>query len=99
MSWTRRVVAVGVAVVFFLFSSQSVVKAQGGQSNPQAGSQPAQTPAPSESPAPPPITVTENVVVSASKTEQQIVDAPATMTVIGSRALEVAPSADYSQVL
>ena len=41
----------------------------------------------------------ETVVVSASKTEQQLVDAPATITVIGPRALEVAPSANYADVL
>jgi hypothetical protein len=39
------------------------------------------------------------VVVSASKVEQQLVDAPATMTVIGPRALEVAPSTNYADLL
>lgn len=41
----------------------------------------------------------EEVVVSASKTEQQLVDAPATMTVIGERALTVAPSNNYAELL
>jgi len=41
----------------------------------------------------------ETVVVSASKTEQQIVNAPATMTVIGAKALEVAPSNNYADIL
>jgi outer membrane receptor protein involved in Fe transport len=44
-------------------------------------------------------TYSETVVVSASKTEQQLVDAPATMTVIGPRALEVAPSGNYAELL
>ena len=44
-------------------------------------------------------TYAETVVVSASKTEQQLVDAPATMTVIGPRALEVAPSGSYAELL
>jgi iron complex outermembrane receptor protein len=73
--------------------------AAGAQDSQPAGpapSPPAQTPASAETA---PITVTENVVVSASKTEQLVVDAPATMTVIGPRSLDVAPSADYSQVL
>ncbi len=46
-----------------------------------------------------PPTYRETVVVSASKTEQQLVDAPATMTVIGPRALEVAPSGNYAELL
>ncbi|HEX5069901.1 MAG TPA: TonB-dependent receptor [Vicinamibacterales bacterium] len=41
----------------------------------------------------------EEVVVSASKTEQLLVDAPATMTVIGERALTVAPSNNYAELL
>lgn len=44
-------------------------------------------------------TYKETVVVSASKTEQQLVDAPATMTVIGARALSVAPSNNYGDLL
>jgi outer membrane receptor protein involved in Fe transport len=41
----------------------------------------------------------ENVVVSASKTEQQIVDAAATMTVIGQKELSVAPTNNYADLL
>ena len=41
----------------------------------------------------------ENVVVSASKMEQQLVDAPATMTVIGPKQLEVAPSSNFAEIL
>ena len=48
---------------------------------------------------PPPPTYRETVVVSASKTEQQLVDAPATMSVLGERELAVAPSGSYSDLL
>lgn len=41
----------------------------------------------------------ETIVVSASKTEQQLVNAPATMTVIGPKALEIAPSNNYADLL
>ena len=41
----------------------------------------------------------ETVVVSASKTEQQLVDAPATMSVIGAKMLEVSPSSNYADLL
>jgi iron complex outermembrane receptor protein len=61
---------------------------QGGPSGSTSTAEPAQEP-----------TYSETVVVSASKTEQQLVDAPATMTVIGPRALEVAPSGNYSELL
>jgi outer membrane receptor protein involved in Fe transport len=64
------------------------------------------TPPPGQAQPPPPppppaqeVTYKETVVVSATKTEQQIVDAPATMTVIGPRALSVAPSNNYADLL
>ena len=62
---------------------------QAGQGSGQAG----------QSQDPPPATYRETVVVSASKTEQQLVDAPATMSVIGERALTVAPSGSYAELL
>src|SRR5262245_66506734 len=60
-----------------------------------------QPPPPPTQPPPPAqdVTYKETVVVSASKTEQQLVDAPATMTVIGPRALSVAPSNNYADLL
>jgi iron complex outermembrane receptor protein len=63
---------------------------------------PAQNPPAAQNPPPPPVpdlSYKETVVVSASKTEQQLVDAPATMTVIGPRALSVAPSGSYADLL
>lgn len=44
-------------------------------------------------------TYKETVVVSASKTEEQLVDAPATMSVIGQKELTVAPSANYGDLM
>jgi iron complex outermembrane receptor protein len=41
----------------------------------------------------------ETVVVSASKTEQQLVNAPATMSVIGPEILNIAPSTNYGDLL
>jgi iron complex outermembrane receptor protein len=65
---------------------------------------PVQQPPPAQQPPPTPsaaqeVTYKETLVVSASKTEQQLVDAPATMSVIGPRALSVAPSTNYADLL
>jgi outer membrane receptor protein involved in Fe transport len=67
----------------------------------QSGStqQPPPPPPPPQPPKTEDPTYKETVVVSASKTEQQLVNAPATMTVIGGRALEVAPSNNYADLL
>lgn len=64
--------------------------------------QPPTQPPPTQPPAKPPVKpeeYKETVVVSASKSEQQLVNAPATMTVIGAKALEVAPSNNYADLL
>jgi iron complex outermembrane receptor protein len=60
---------------------------------------PQQDPTQKPPPDPQDPTYRETVVVSASKTEQQLVDAPATMTIIGSRQLTLAPSATYGDLL
>ena len=60
---------------------------QGQQKPPPPPQQPPPTPSAAQE-----VTYKETLVVSASKTEQQLVDAPATMSVIGPRALSVAPS-------
>ena len=59
--------------------------------------QPAQTPPPP--PQEEPVRIEENVVVSATKVEQQLVNAPATISVIGARTLDVAPSNSYADLL
>src|SRR4029453_6218638 len=41
----------------------------------------------------------EDVVGSASKTEQQLVDAPVTMSVINEKTLALSPSANYADIL
>jgi outer membrane receptor protein involved in Fe transport len=62
-----------------------------------AGQQPA-APAPAQDPsAPPPYE--ETVVVSASKTEEKLTNAPATMTVITGRAIENATSQNFAELL
>jgi len=68
------------------------------QTQPQAPPPP-QTPPPPKPADPQDLSYKEIVVVSASKVEQQLIDAPATMTVIGARALAVAPSSNYADLL
>jgi iron complex outermembrane receptor protein len=69
------------------------------QAQTQGQKPPTPTPTPTPTPDPQKPVVVEKVVVSASKNEQQLVDAPATMTVIGPKALEVAPSGNYAELL
>ena len=57
----------------------------------------AQQPASPQEPKEP--TYEETVVVSASKTEQKLVDAPATMTVIGAEHIERATSQNFAELL
>jgi len=105
-----RTLVVGIAVASVTSVSafaQSGSAPNGGPStgsSPQAGTvqQPPPPPQPPQPPPPPKPddpTYKETVVVSASKTEQQLVNAPATMSVIGARALEVAPSNNYADLL
>jgi outer membrane receptor protein involved in Fe transport len=56
-----------------------------------------QPPAPPQEPKEP--TYEETVVVSASKTEQKLVDAPATMTVIGQEKIQNATSQNFAELL
>ena len=77
---------------------QPQTQAQTQQQQPPPPTQGQQQQQQQQDPQKPP-TYKETVVVSASKTEQQIVAAPATMTVIGERALSVAPSNSYGDVL
>src|SRR5262245_8560548 len=97
MLLSRRVGILGIA----LLAVPVLSSAQGAQGQTQTQTPPPQTqqtqPPPQDPQKPP--TYKESVVVSASKTEQQIVSAPATMSVIGERALSVAPSNSYADVL
>src|SRR5687767_14190485 len=77
----------------------------------EAVSQPAGTPAPpaqqpsDQKPAPPPDQPTEpptyedQVVVTASRIEQKLVNAPATVTLISSQTIAASPSASYADLL
>ena len=101
MIWFRPVLA-GCALTLSLASSayaQSPASGTQGQAAPpaQPQAQASTQKPPDQKPQDP--TFKENVVVSASKTEQQLVDAPATMTVIGPKQLSVAPSNNYAEIL
>ena len=83
-----------VATVVMADPAQSQGQSQGqtqqGQAQ-QGQTQPAQKPED--------VKYKETVVVSASKKEQQLVNAPATMTVIGPEVLNLAPSTNYGDLL
>ena len=89
-----RVLTVALAVAF---AGSANLGAQAAQT-PQAP-KPAPAPAPAAPQQPKELTYEDTVVVSASKTEQKIVDAPATMTVFTPLMLASAPSANYGDLL
>ena len=83
-----RSAALGITCVIAL--SVSAVHAQ----------EPAPPPAPPQEPQQEePVRIEENVVVSATKVEQQLINAPATVTVIGPRTLDVSASQNYADIL
>ena len=95
-----RTFVLGVAIVGV--ASGSVLAQQQQQQAPPpppAGQQPPTPPAKPAEQKPADPTYKETVVVSASKTEQQLVNAPATMSVIGPKALEVSSSNNYADLL
>jgi outer membrane receptor protein involved in Fe transport len=71
------------------------------QQTPPAGQPAPPPPQPPKEPTPPAEipTYEETVVVTASKTEQALLDAPATMTVISSQTLQNLPAQNYADVL
>jgi iron complex outermembrane receptor protein len=76
--------------------------AQGAQTSPTqppkpAAQQPAQTTPPQKPEEPPKFE--ETVVVSASRAEEKLIDAPATMSVITTQAIETAPSPNFAELL
>lgn len=90
----KRMLSVALAVTFV--AAPSISLAQTPPPPPQQG----QTAKPTPPPAPQaPPKYEETVVVSASKTEQKIVDAPATMSVFTPQMLETTPAANYSDLL
>ena len=82
-----------------------------GAATPASGAQPPATTAQNPPPAPPkpeqkpepkpdePQKYEETVVVSASRTEEKLVNAPATMTVIGSNTIQSAPTQNFAELL
>ena len=98
-----RLVPTGLALALVFGTPVAARQTTGGSSPPPASPQTSTAPQTKTPPAKPDdqkSTKKEEVmVVSASKTEQQLVDAPATMTVIGEKALTVAPSNNYAELL
>ncbi|HUL74406.1 MAG TPA: TonB-dependent receptor [Vicinamibacterales bacterium] len=97
-----RPVVVGVTLLLAVAPGARASQTQGAATS---SSQSSQKPDP-QKPAPPKpdepkqdVSYKETVVVSASKTEQQLIDAPATITVIGEKALNVSPSNNYGDIL
>jgi iron complex outermembrane receptor protein len=90
-------------------TSVVVVGAAGVVSAQSSAQPPARTPAPAQQQPPPaapdkqppaePSTYEETVVVSASKTEEKLVNAPATMTVITADTIERAPTQNFADLL
>ncbi len=96
-----RVLFVATAVTLAASSALAGQTAQGTQTPPpgQTPAKPATPPAPAAQKDPKELTYEDTVVVSASKTEQKIVDAPATMTVFTPKMLENTPAANYGDLL
>jgi outer membrane receptor protein involved in Fe transport len=90
-------VRVAVAVTLAALASAPRIAAQ----SPTATQPPAQPPAAQQPPAQPAqdTTYEETVVVSGSRTEQKIGDAPASMTVIDAATIERATSQNFAEVL
>ncbi len=89
-----RVLTMTVAAIVV---ASTAFAAQAGQAaKPQTTAPPPQA-APPDKPKPP--TYEETIVVSASKTEQKIVDAPVTMTVFTPKFLADSPAANYGDLL
>src|SRR5688572_863602 len=90
------------AVAAALFASMPSDGApQGGQpaTQPPAQTQPQKPAAPPEQKPEQPPKYEETVVVSASKAEEKLVDAPATMSVITSATIETAPTRNFAELL
>jgi iron complex outermembrane receptor protein len=96
----RVVVATFVAAALVVTPLSAAPQGASGQAEPKPQQPPAQKP----DPKPDPKTdeqqkYEETVVVSASKTEQKLVNAPATMSVIGGRAIENASTQNFADLL
>ncbi len=93
--WRRIGLAATLAI---LAIGAAEAAGQGAQTPPAQAAKPAdpqpQTQKPEEAPK-----FEETVVVTASKAEQKLIDAPATMSVITAEAIETAPSPNFAELL
>lgn len=90
----------GLLVGLLLWSgSASPTAAQAPASSPAQPQPPPQPPPPVEAEAQEAQKYEEEVIVSASRTEQALVNAPATVTLIDSRAIENSPATNYAELL
>lgn len=83
-----------VALVLALAAPAMVFAQSGAQQPPAQPPQPTQPPQPDE-----PVVYEEQVVVTASRVEQQLVNAPATVSVVTSDMIESTPSTNYAELL
>jgi iron complex outermembrane receptor protein len=94
---------VALAATVAIMLAMPSASAQQPPAQPPAAQQPAPPPSAAQPPAQPQQpkepTYEETVVVSASRTEQKLVDAPATMTVIGQDKIEHATSQNFAELL
>jgi iron complex outermembrane receptor protein len=92
-------VRVGLAATVVVYACSSSLAAGALQQGATPSTQPAaqQQPQPQKPEEPPKFE--ETVVVSASKAEEKLIDAPATMSVITSQAIATAPSANFAELL
>ena len=67
--------------------------------DPQAAAKPDQKPAPKPDQPPENPKYEEVVIVSASRTEEKLINAPATMTVIGSETIQSAPTQNFAELM
>ena len=75
------------------------VSAQQPPAAPAASTKPEQKPEPKPEQTPEPQKYEETVVVSASRTEEKLINAPATMTVIGPATIQSAPTQNFAELL
>lgn len=90
-----RRVSLAASLALVLVASSTAFAQTGGQPPPQPPPQPPQQPAPPEEPP----VYEEQVVVTASKVEQQLVNAPATVSVVTADVIASTPSTNYAELL
>jgi iron complex outermembrane receptor protein len=103
-SFLDRLSRVGLAIALSVLVGgigQAAAQAStaAGQNAKPSTSQSAQPAQPPQKPEEQPPKFEETVVVSASKSEEKLIDAPATMSVITTEAIETAPSPNFAELL